>query len=98
MVNDILLDEDDDLQIVNGDLVIGPSEEQEVGLILRTNQGDWRASPLTGFGVARRARNEVSSSEFERELDTQLRLDGFNDTQVRLTEQGELSINARRYE
>ena len=98
MASDILLDEDDDLLFENGDLVLGASEEQEISLILRTNQGDWRQSPLTGFGVGKRTRNEVNRSEFERELDTQLRLDGFDDTQVRLTEQGELSINARRHE
>ncbi|WP_380284528.1 hypothetical protein [Hymenobacter rubripertinctus] len=96
-MNDILLDENDDLLFENGDLVMGPSEEQEIGLILRTNQGDWRTSPLTGFGVDRRTRNEVNRVDFEGELASQLRLDGFEDAQVRLSEQGELSVNARRH-
>ncbi|SHJ76223.1 hypothetical protein SAMN02745146_0102 [Hymenobacter daecheongensis DSM 21074] len=97
MAKDILLDEEDDLLIVNGDLVIGDSEEQEVGLILRTNQGDWRQSPLTGFGVARRTRTEISRTQFERDLSTQLLMDGFDDCDVTLTEEGQLSIKAKRH-
>ena len=98
MAKDILLDEEDDLLIENGDFVVDASEEQEVGLILRTSQGDWRASPLTGFGVARRTRNEVNRPQFERELSSQLELDGFDDSQVTLATDGQLLINARRHE
>lgn len=96
MANDLLLDDDDDLLLEGGDLVLGESGGQEVDLILRTNQGDWRAAPLTGFGVARRTRNEVSPREFEGELAAQLRLDGFADCQVALNQDGQLTISAKR--
>jgi len=96
MVKDILLDEQDDLLVEHGDLVIDESVEQEVGLILRTYQGDWRASPLTGFGVARRTRNEINRAQFERDLSTQLEMDGFATNQVELAATKQLTIKARR--
>ena len=98
MTKDLLLDDDDDLLIAHGDLMVGDSAEQEVGLVLRTNQGDWRASPLTGFGVARRTRNEVNRTQFERDLTSQLEADGFADSQVTLANDGHLTINARRHD
>jgi hypothetical protein len=96
MVKDLLLDEDDDLLIEGGDLVVDESAEQEVGLLLRTNQGDWRNNPLTGFGLDRRTRNEVNRTEFARDLQGQLELDGFGTAQVELSADGQLTINARR--
>jgi len=97
MAKDILLDDNDDMLIENGDLVIEDSGEQEVGLIMRTNQGDWRASPLTGFGLQQRMRNQVNRTEFERALGGQLELDGFALAEVRLTPDG-LKISAQRNE
>lgn len=45
---DIALDENNDLIIRNGDLVVADSLDQEVGLILQSNQGQWRQHPLLG--------------------------------------------------
>ena len=96
MAKDILLDNADDLLFENGDLVVDESGEQEVGLILRSDQGDWRNSPLTGFGVARRMRNQVNRTEFERGLSSQLLQDGFVEAVVKLDPTDGLTINARR--
>ena len=92
MAKDLLLGDDDDLDFVAGDLVAGDADSQDVGLILRTNQGDWRQSPLVGFG------SEVGRDQFVRDLDTQLRLDGFEDNHVALAEDGTLTIKALRHE
>ena len=96
MAKDILLDDNDDLAFLDGDVVLGDSEDQEVSLIIRSNQGDWRASPLTGFGVAQRMRNEVNRAEFELALSSQLELDGFTMPVVKLTTEEGLTINAKR--
>jgi hypothetical protein len=98
MAKDLLLDADDDLLIEGGDLVADDSAEQEVGLIFRSNQGDWRDSPLTGFGVARRTRNAVNPDEFASALSSQLEMDGFATNQVNLAADGQLTIYARRNE
>jgi hypothetical protein len=98
MAKDILLDAADDLLIQNGDLVIGDSGEQEISLLLRSNPGDWRASPLTGFGLLRRMRNEVNRTEFERALGAELELDGFTGVVVELSPATGLTISAKRNE
>jgi hypothetical protein len=98
MARDILLDEYDDLLIEGGDFVVDESTKQEVDLIIRTDQGDWRASPMTGFGVARRTRSEVNRTQFERDLNSQLVLDGFTNTQVSLAQNGQFTVNASRHE
>lgn len=95
MAKDILLDDTDDLLFQDGDLVIGESADQDVSLIIRSCQGDWRASPFTGFGIAQRMRNEINRTEFERELGAQLALDGFSLPVVQLGPDG-LTINAKR--
>ena len=98
MAKDLLLDDSDDLLIEAGDLVVDDSQEQEVGLLLRTAQGEWRASPLTGFGVQQRTRSEINRTQFERELSTQLELDGFDVKQASLSVDGQLSISVTRHE
>lgn len=48
---DILLDEDFDLLIENGDFVIGESVNQDIALIINTWVGHWKKSPLIGVGI-----------------------------------------------
>jgi hypothetical protein len=96
MAKGFLLNNQDDLLIENGDLVIGDSEEQEIGLILRTNMGDWRGAPLTGFNLMRHMRSNVDAETFTRNLDTQLLQDGFADNRITLEADGKLIISANR--
>jgi hypothetical protein len=51
-VKDIILI-DDDLLIKNGDLVIGESDDQHIGLLMRMNKGDLKQYPLVGVGIDR---------------------------------------------
>ncbi len=98
MATDLLLDDDDDLLVQQGDLVLGDSLQQEVDLVVRTSQGDWRNSPLTGFGVGRRTRAVVQREAFASELTAQLELDGMQEVAVELSPEGKLAINAKRYD
>lgn len=50
-MKDILLNIDNDLQIANGDFVIGESINQQVGLLLLLNKGELKQHPLTGVGI-----------------------------------------------
>lgn len=83
MPNDILLDENNDLFFKNGDLVIGESEMQEVGLILQSNQGDWKDSPLTGSNLTREIRGIENKLKQERNLRIQMKLDGKDYDQIK---------------
>lgn len=78
MAKDIILDEDNDLLFKNGDLVIAESEMQEVGLILQSNQGDWKQSPIIGTNLTTEIRGSANKVKRERNIRIQMRLDGKN--------------------
>jgi len=50
-MKDLLLDENNDLLFKNGELVIGEREMQDIGLIIGSNEGDWKEYPLVGMGM-----------------------------------------------
>lgn len=76
MAKDILLDEGNDLQIVNGDFVIGESFMQEVGLILQMNQGELKSDPLIGANLTTKIRGIRNDAKIRRHIETQMELDG----------------------
>ena len=47
-MKDILLDENNDIKLSNGDFDTGESEMQEVALILQSVQGEWNETPVLG--------------------------------------------------
>ena len=72
---DILLNTDKDIQIENGDLVIGDSFQQEVGLIVQSNQGEWKNEPLVGSNLIELINSEASESEYKSKIKQALKLD-----------------------
>jgi hypothetical protein len=76
MAKGILLDENNDLKIANGDLVIGDTLMQEVGIILQMNQGEFKFDPLLGANLVVNMRGIKNKSKIESLIDTQLTLDG----------------------
>jgi hypothetical protein len=63
--NDILLNEDDDIAIVAGDIVIGESVLQEVGIILGLNTGELKSDPILGPNLVQLINGKYNSAEFE---------------------------------
>lgn len=53
MIQDILIDENCELQMQEGDVKSGAAGEQVVELLLLSAQGEWKMSPLSGWGVER---------------------------------------------
>jgi len=80
---DILLDDLDDLSILGGDLVIGDGFTQEVGLILRINQGEVKSDPLIGANLIRLIKTNVSADEMQRQVKIHLTRDGKNYNDVK---------------
>ena len=52
-MTDFLLDDNDDMIIVNGDFQTGDSFDQEVGIIVRLNQGEMKSDPVLGPNLVR---------------------------------------------
>ncbi|GAA4825599.1 hypothetical protein [Algivirga pacifica] len=78
MAKDILLNENNELLIVNGDFVVGEADEQNIRLNLVSHKGDWRQHPEAGFGIDRFIKSsEADTNRFKAELQQALRQDGY---------------------
>ena len=75
MSKDILLDDNNDLKIINGDFDYGDSEIQEVGLILQSTQGEWKMTPTLGPNMYRFIISKYSKSEIESTVAIHLAID-----------------------
>ncbi|MBV7268366.1 hypothetical protein [Winogradskyella luteola] len=80
---DFLLDENDDIIIANGDLLIGESLTQEVSLILRVNQGEFKNDPLIGANLIQLVKTNVSNSELKKRVKLHLQRDGKDYNQIK---------------
>ena len=69
-MKDILLDKDNNIKILNGDFDVGESEMQEVGLILQSTQGEWKANPILGPNLYQYIKTKASKTE----IDAQVRI------------------------
>lgn len=76
--NDILLDANDDLDIVNGDFVIGESVLQEVGIILRLNSGELKSDPVLAPNLIQLVNRASNNQEFEERVRLFLKRDNKN--------------------
>lgn len=72
---DIIL-KDDDLDIKNGDFVIGESDLQHVHHIVRMPKSSWKQYPLTGVGEARFLNGPLDGA-LRRDVQLQLQSDGY---------------------
>lgn len=84
---DILLAEDYDLQVRDGDLVAGPSDEQHIQCILVANPGDFRLAPMVGCGLQRLHHGRISQ-QFRRNMQIQLKADGYRIEDITLDVNG----------
>jgi hypothetical protein len=80
---DILLDENDDLVIVDGDFVIDESVLQEVGIILRLNSGDLKSDPVLAPNLIQMVNSKENSQEFEDRVRIHLKRDNKNYNEIK---------------
>lgn len=75
MAKDILLNNDFDFELENGDIAIGESDNQDVDLMLYSNQGEWKNQPLFGANV----QDYILSTKLQglkKHIKSQLKADG----------------------
>lgn len=89
---DIALGADDDLQIVNGDFMIAPSDQQHVKDIFRACQGEYKEFPLLGFGAGKYLKKNNEKYSFLRELRQQLRYDGYHNVDITVEDFSKVKI------
>lgn len=83
MNKDILLNEDNSPQIVNGDFVVGESDEQHVQHIIQAQKGDYKEFPSLGVDPIRYLKGGPrASADLQREITVQLEADGYSDLDI----------------
>lgn len=86
MRSDIILNENNELLIVDGDFASGQSDQEHVKHIVEAFKGEYKANPLVGFGAINYLkRDEKIESEFRRDLKIQLENDGYSDSRIDLS-------------
>ena len=84
-VKDILLDDDFDLLIQNGDAVIGASDEQHIALILKTYPGAWKFNTYVGVGIDQYLASSGNEDLIKRNISVQLKADNYQVNKITLT-------------
>lgn len=74
--NDILMDNDFVPIVRNGDLVVGPSIDQEVDTIMYASPGQLPINPLCGPALIRFKNRSIQAEEFEGIVKLHLAIDG----------------------
>jgi len=97
---DFLLTADYDLAFTEaGDLAVGASDGQHLGLLLLTNQGEWKADPLVGVGLRRYQSaplGPVEAAGLNREATIQFTRDGFQVLALDFSDLSAAVLNAVR--
>lgn len=87
-VKDILLNENNEVRIEDGDFVVGLCEGQNAKLLLFSLPGDWRSDPLKGIGMRRVINAKLTGTfvlSLRREIISQFTADGSKVTELSIT-------------
>ncbi|QWA37258.1 hypothetical protein [Chryseobacterium sp. ZHDP1] len=95
-MNDILLNEDNDISIVNGDFHIGESGQQEIESLLIAFKGEFKNTPLLGAELPRMLKARNTRQGITREVNEQLKYDGFTRIDFQIEDAENFTINAQR--
>ncbi|WP_312296884.1 hypothetical protein [Chryseobacterium sp.] len=95
-MSDILLNDENDISIINGDFQIGNSEQQEIESILISFKSEFKNSPLLGAQMLRMLKARGTRQGITREVNEQLQYDGFKNIDFRIEDAENFTINAHR--
>ena len=90
-MQDFLTNKADDLQIKNGDFVIGRSNEQHQKHLLMGSKGEYKEFPEVGVGITQMIGDDLYT-ELLIETKKQLEYDGMEIDDISLDEYGKLLI------
>lgn len=92
---DFLLASSGDLEIINGDLKIGKSDQQHVEDIIESYAGWWKEYPTLGVGVQNYLNSNGNNQQLARNIIVQLVSDGYvvSNPEISLNVDGTFTIN-----
>ena len=96
---DIMLDDDNELIINNGDFEVKHSDGQHVKLILLSEKGAWRQQPFVGIGIRKLMNTKLGGLDrglLQKRIASQLEYDSYAVKNIALLTEGKLSIDYER--
>lgn len=93
MPKDILLDDDMDVQIIDGDFVVNESTSQHQKILILSDKAEFKEVPMRGVG-ARRYLEDSDPSNLAREIRTEFTLDGMKVNQIKIASDLSIQIDA----
>lgn len=93
MTKDIILTENLDLKIVNGDFVIGESTAQHQKILILSDKGEYKEFPMRGVG-ARRYLEDDTPDNLAREIRTEFSADGMTVNKIKIGENSTIAVDA----
>ena len=86
-MRDLMLNVNHDLNIINGDFLIGESTNQNVELLFISTPGEWKEHIETGVAIARSDNGSIDRF-LERTIRVQMEADGYKITKLSINEKG----------
>lgn len=93
MPKDILLNEDFDLQIKDGDFVVGESTAQHQKILILSDKGEYKEIPMRGVG-SRRFLEDDTPEHLAREIREEFSTDGMVVNKIQITEDLTIQVDA----
>lgn len=88
---DILLNDEGEILIENGDLKMGDSTGQEIAAMFTLNKGENKQYPYLGPQLIRKMNGKFTDVQIKQELKLNYAADGKNDLKISVTE-GKINI------
>ena len=92
----IVDDSTQDLKILDGDFVVGASDQQHVEDILRAKPGQFYQWPLLGIGIENFRNASLSGQRLKQDIKLHLNSDNLRTTFLRIDPDFNIFINAER--
>lgn len=96
IVHDLAHDENGQVIIENGDLVVRPSDEAHQLDLVVSAKGSWRFNPTVGVDIHKFLNSSAVVDEIYQNIQEQMTIDGYSVKEINLTTDGQLSIDAKR--
>jgi len=82
--------------IQGGDFLVDPSDQQHIEHIIKAKPGQYYQHPLLGYGIIDQVSSSQDPYKIKQDIKLQLKADNYRPTQVIVSPQYEISIDAQR--
>lgn len=93
---DLILDENNDLKITDGDWAIEQSDDQNIETILKVEKGQIYETLLIGYGIYRRLFGPFRKNQERKDIRQELRKDEYNVVQLDINDDFEIFVDANK--